>query len=482
MQDDNNQYTSAPARSTTGGEAYESDLSKQTAISHTEKAGARPARSRKWIIVTVFMVVALGMALFLGLKLLDDCKDDLCGNSGVSNTKLPKVSGDSISLDSLGTTYASVYTAGVSEFSEDKESATIKAYDELTRGFKLNNKYKEDKALAIVSLAIARGYLDNQDKYLGYRSAMYSAFGEYLNELPEQVDDEYFVPSDKDHQIARTLLANTDKELSNKFINAIESSGVKNEAEKALRSADLDPFEVLVMNFDQGSSQQEKFSEQNYMFGAMPTMWVQSVDDTVYLVATKDYAQDFISQPFGDVRYSVIHELVHTQKPFIVGDLGRNIEERRAELLSGDKSAYYDAKQLFIYLRVFSGGDFLSLLNDNPTDNASFILNTYRVLGVDGGNALITSAPGAFLIKPSGAVIETQKVFGGADGAIQAAISIGDKDGQNMSERMDERYGKLISVFKSKTEVLEDLDDNLGGAYKMPSAASQMKSYISKNK
>lgn len=218
------------------------------------------------------------------------------------------------------------------------------------------------------------------------------------------------------------------------------------------------------------------------MFGAMPTMWVQSVDDTVYLVATKDYAQDFISQPFGDVRYSVIHELVHTQKPFIVGDLGRNIEERRAELLSGDKSAYYDAKQLFIYLRVFSGSDFLSLLNDNPTDSASFILNTYRILGVDGGNALITSAPGAFLIKPSGAVIETQKVFGGADGAIQAAISIGDKDGQSMSERMNERYGKLISVFKSKTEVLEDLDDNLGRAYKMPSAASQMKSYISKNK
>jgi hypothetical protein len=207
-------------------------------------------------------------------------------------------------------------------------------------------------------------------------------------------------------------------------------------------------------------------------------MWVESVGDTTYLILTKNYAEDFIANPSGKERHSVLHEMVHAQHAFIRGDLGRSVEERRAELFSGDLSAYYDAKQLFVYTEIFSGYSPLSDLQAHSIDSDDFYIQLYANLGVDGANAFITSNPSAFLSDPSTAVKKAQDAFGGMDAVIKIAIQKGSLDQAAMNDRMRVRSEKLLSIFKSKQAVIDDLTDNLADTYGMPSAADAMKRYV----
>lgn len=432
----------------------------------------------KKIIVTLVVLLLLIGAFFL-VKHFSSINNTPT-KSVVTTKKEADNSSNNIAASSLHEIYEYAFSAGIKEFTKDKEGATIEAYNKLTKDFALDSGFDTDKSLKLASLAIARSFVNKPDQYTGHRSAMYSVFIDYLKKVPDDVEDKYFVPKDANSKIETALRANSNKELTQKFKDKIKASGVEKEAEKSLKADKLKPYEVLVTNFDQGSEQQKNFSKVNYMFGALPKMWVQKLNNTVYLVATQNYAQNFIDQTTGNVKNTVIHELVHTQQPFIIGDVGRNIEERRAELLSGDKSAYYDTKQLFIYVEVFSGHDLLSSITNRPLDNLPFLLNAYKLLGLDGGNALVTSAPSAFLSEPSTAVSETQKTFGGPDKVIQEAIKVGEQNKQEMTNRMESRYNKLLSVLKTKEKVISDLDNNLGDAYRMPSASLLMKNLISK--
>ena len=191
---------------------------------------------------------------------------------------------------------------------------------------------------------------------------------------------------------------------------------------------------------------------------------------------TKEYAESFIKDPNGSERSTIVHELVHSYNPFNRGELGRSVEERRAELLSGDKSAYYDAKQMFIYLEVFSGYDATRLLETTASKPLDFYTTLYKDLGVKLANNIVASWPSVFLSDSQSASIDVNRSIGGYDNIIKQAVVIGDSNKPSRDKRMADRYQKLLSVFKTRDRVMEDLNNNLAENYKMPTAAKLMKS------
>lgn len=177
----------------------------------------------------------------------------------------------------------------------------------------------------------------------------------------------------------------------------------------------------------------------------------------------KPYAEDVITGR----KNSLLHEFIHTQTAFVRGEAGRIVGERRAELLSGDASAYYDAKQALLYLRVFSGVDFTALLTDYPTDATTFFARVYATVGAEGANGLVFSWPTVYLNDTTGAMSAALD-SGGLNAAMKAAITAGNTNKPAMEQRLKDRYTSLLKVFKTKERVLQDLRENLGGAYNMP--------------
>ncbi len=426
-------------------------------------------------IVAIFLLA--GVAALILLR----------GNSAVSPGSLTQaeVNGHThaaIDTSSIGNTYDSYAGAGVADFSADKKQATLAALQSLSSRFGLAQTSFQDKATALIALGIARGSLDHPAQADGYHNALYLLFADQLTAVPSGITDEYFVaPKTSDTQVPTVLAEYTDQADTAQLKGVMQSSGVEAEAAKNLGLSGvsaLAPYTPLVMNFTTGSSAQTKFGAENYMFGANPKMWVQSTSTTTYLVMTKDYGEAFLRAPSGDERSTVIHELIHTQHAFVRGDLGHAIEERRAELFSGDKSAYFDTKQLFTYTQVLSGFSPLDLMREHGTNSDDFYLGLYSALGVDGANAFVVSAPNVFLIQPSTAVQKAQSAFGGMDGVIKVAIKIGSADKTAMAARMKARTETLLKVFGTKQQVLDDLSNSLDQTYNMPTAAQAMENYI----
>jgi hypothetical protein len=372
--------------------------------------------------------------------------------------------------------------AGITGLSADKKSATLQAFTSLSSGFELSPKFFTDESAVLIGLGISRGSLDHASQFEGYRNGLYLLATNYLDTVPDGIVDEYFVSPKTNESTTPTVLAKyTDPVLTSDLKAILQSGDLHQEVTKNLglsSNTALATFTPLVMNFETNSVEQGAFGNEHYMFGAHPKMWVESAGDIVYLIMTKNYAEDFIANPSGDERHTVLHEIIHTQHAFIRGDIGRSIEERRAELFSGDLSAYYDAKQLFIYTEVFSGFSPLAALQTQAIDSDSFYIQLYSKLGIEGANAFVTSSPSAFLSEPSTAVKKVQDTFGGMDGVIKIAIRQGSSDPTTMNDRMRVRSDKLLSILQSKQAVIDDLTNNLADAYGMPSAAVAMKQYI----
>lgn len=387
-----------------------------------------------------------------------------------------------IDLSSLGSAYDSYRVAGVTDFSADKKDATLQAFTSLSRGFALSPKFFADNSAVLIGLGIARGSLDHSSQFEGYRNGLYLLATNYLDTVPDGIVDEYFVSAATNESTTPTVLAKyTDPVLTSDLKTILQSSDLRQEVTKNLGLSNnmvLATFTPLVMNFETNSVEQDTFGNEHYMFGAHPKMWVESAGDIVYLIMTKNYAEDFIANPSGDERHTVLHEIVHTQHAFMRGDLGRSVEERRAELFSSDLSAYYDAKQLFIYTEIFSGFSPLAALQTYAIDSDSFYIQLYSKLGIEGANAFVTSSPSAFLSEPSTAVKKVQDTFDGMDGVIKVAIQQGSSDQTTMNDRMRVRSDTLLSILQSKQEVIDDLTNNLADTYGMPSAAAAMKQYI----
>ncbi|MEO8863029.1 MAG: hypothetical protein ABI354_01770, partial [Candidatus Saccharimonadales bacterium] len=387
-----------------------------------------------------------------------------------------------VSIGSLGDSYDSFFGSGIKEFIPSKKQSTLDAYKDLASGFDLDDKFPASKSVSLATLGIAYLYSSNKDQKDGYRAELYQLASGHLKSLPSDIKDDTFSQSTQSPKDTVAIFDKyKDTTLSSSMEKTITSSGLANEVTTNLKLNnvnDLVKYKVVVMNFDTGSSGQKKFASEHYMFGADPTMWVESVGGDAYILFAKNYATDFIADANGDTRHKVIHEFIHAQSPFLLGDLGHSIEERRAELFSGDLSSYYDAKQMFIYTEVFSGISMNDMLEAAPTSPADFYMGIYSKFGVKTANDIIGNTPVAYLSDPSYAVSQTQALIDSMDGLTAGAIDIGQKDKPAMEARMKTRTDKLFKVFKTKDKVIRDFDNNVSGGYGLHLAAQTMKDYI----
>ncbi|MFV0484818.1 MAG: hypothetical protein ACK5MU_01120 [Candidatus Saccharimonadales bacterium] len=96
------------------------------------------------------------------------------------------------------------------------------------------------------------------------------------------------------------------------------------------------------------------------------------------------------------------HEYVHSQKIMVRGahsQLGLSVEERRAELLSGDKQGYQDEKNFFLDMTFATNYNMMRRLEEaSQTDNpyASFVTKVSESIGMRSALLMMAATPPAY--------------------------------------------------------------------------------------
>ena len=379
----------------------------------------------------------------------------------------------------LSAAYDELYSKGVKDFTANQKQKTLDSYYALSASFHTREDFYKDPSNMLIGLGIAHLYSRDSSQKNAYRNELYSLVINHLAAVPSGIHDNYFLDKKEQQDTLSIFNRYKDTDLTAKLNASITSSNLPQTVAQNLKldSHDTAPqVNVIALNFDNISTQQQTFAKEHYMYGAQPTMWVEDIGGDIYILLTRNYATSFIENPSGPSRTKIMHELVHVRSPFNRGNLGRSVEERRAELFSGDKSTYYDIKQMFIYSEVFSGVSMLDLLQEHPTDAYAFYLLLYSRLGVSGANHVVASWPGAYTTSSSDAQQTVYDFTNNLDGIIR--VSIAHSNSQDMNQRIKARYEKLLGIFKTKERVIQDIDNNLAQNYKMPRAAAEMKLYI----
>jgi hypothetical protein len=422
------------------------------------------------VLAAALIGVGVGIHLLLSKTVAEIKHPAEATTTATKKTTLP---------NNLGEAYDELYSLGLSEFSPDKKAATLDELAILTSDFNLSDEFYDDDTSTMMALGIARLAIDDPDNRHEYLNEMYLLAQYDLTAVPNGIKDSTFDSSEDSQKTLAIYDKYTDKDLTSKVNQTLETRGLVAATQKALKLDRLEGYHVVALDFDNSGARQQQFAKEHDMFGAEPTMWVEEHGDETYIFMSKNYAQDFTID--SSVDHIVAHEIVHSQGLFARGNLGRMIEERRAEFLSGDKSEYYDAKQFFIYIEVFSGIDLLSQIEENPTDPWQFYVYAYKTFGLKAANALAASWPTAYLHGESEAIASADSFFG-PNLVIVRAIELGKANQSAMEQRMSKRYDKLLSVFHTKQGVLDDIDGYLRQVYRLPAAATEMKNYISSNK
>lgn len=93
------------------------------------------------------------------------------------------------------------------------------------------------------------------------------------------------------------------------------------------------------------------------------------------------------------------HEYGHTQKKLLIGpyhQLGMNLEERKAELVSGDKGGYLDVKYMISDLSLATGADIKAMLTSSLREQdtlSSFVSQSARLIGLRNTMLLMALKP-----------------------------------------------------------------------------------------
>lgn len=383
--------------------------------------------------------------------------------------------------ENLSTAYDTFAESGVKEFTNTQKDAVLQMYSELSSGFVFttSKNFLDDTATQLHALGIAYlAYLHPEKKTL-YRDELYLLAMPYLETLPTGIVDTTFVSAgSSDEATAELLLSYRDNDLSTRVEQAAQFQTALTTAVKALKIADtqhLSSYKIVAYNFTTDDAQFTALTKKYNLYGARPMMWVEGINDTAYIMMMKDYAQDVIDGK----KNSLTHEFIHTQQPFVRGETGRVVEERRAEYFSGDTSAYFDAKQAFIYMNVLGNVDGLSLLDTYPTDAGSFFTTIYAQLGVTGGNALAFSWPSAFLGNAAGA-LRTVADENNLDVVMQQALAVGRRDQTALNSRFQQRFEKLKNTLGSKEKAIQHIE-SIGEMYALPTAQSEFVRYLKNN-
>lgn len=431
---------------------------------------AGSSSSKKPIIIVAIAVLVLALIGGGAWLFIQSRKKPVVVQTTPTPTAIPSASND------ISSAYDRIASYNIDDFSPSNKQKLVDKYNDLAQDFELEpNSF--DNTTTLLALGVASLYDKDPTNKDRYRTELYLLLSWHLKSLPSGITDDTFEPPSNSADGLKTLQSFKDDNLTQQVNSSMGLQKALDNAVSALKlksRTDLSPYEIIAFNFDTDDKKFDELTAKYPLFGAKPKMWTASFDGKEYIMMFKSYAQDVID----DKPNSLAHEFIHAQSAFVEGETGRMVEERRAELFSGDKSSYFDAKQLFIYAGVLSGTDFLDLLQQHPTSSADFYAEVYKKIGVTGTNALAFSWPNAY----AGA---TSKAFQAIyqldlqDVVMKETIKIGQKDSGGLKDRTESRYQTLMKAFgNDKSRVINDLKDNLGGSYGMPTAAQYMIDFV----
>ncbi len=183
----------------------------------------------------------------------------------------------------------------------------------------------------------------------------------------------------------------------------------------------------------------ETIGEKKYLCVAADTAELIAYDQDE--LRTKDYKEDGGA---GDDIALLEHEYVHTQgMTTLENQMGIGIEERRAELFSGDKVGYRDIKVFFQDIRLVTGYDITQTLESRVKGgwNDEIYADLAVNLGLDKLVKIVGAYPRNYIREQSSAIIRSADTYmRGYDGVVQELVDSVYADGaeDEMNARLDE--------------------------------------------
>lgn len=424
-------------------------------------------------------LLALIPLILAGILLIGGISFVLISKSDSEQTDVPRSSVADFSA------YNAAYDAwrqkGVTDFEPDEKTKTLESLDVVASDFSFKQGVEGDSIDQLIALGVAKAHAENRLSTQIAKLRLYVLFQDKLASVPAGITDENADLPDADE--ARAIYQkNQSTELTEAVKAAITERGLETRAIEALQlgTTPLDPYELFALKFNTKSDGEKTFREEMGYTGWIPGLWTQTYHDARFIAFTKQYAKEFVSakNPATDALF--LHEFSHTQSPLARGNAGLLLEERRAEEVSGNKGAYYDIKQFFIYVNMLTNYDMLASIQDGPVEVERIYGELYSTLGVELADAIIASFPVQYL--DSTTPVKDIATVQNMDTAIKLAKQFGEADDPDTQlQRTKERAKRLVEIFGSESAAIADLQTNVAQNYMLPTVADIMIAAIKNN-
>lgn len=427
-----------------------------------------PEKKKK--LLTIIPVVLTGLLLIGGISFMVI--------SGTKKEDTTIVSNQAADFSSYNAAYDQWRAKGVADFEPDEKEKTLETLTTLASDFSFEPTIEADMVDRLIALGIAKAVAENRLEPQVAKLRLYQLFQEKLASVPVGITDENANLPDADE--TRAIYEKFQNQaLTEKVKTAIAERGLEDKAKTSLKLTDevLNEYELFALNFNTGSEGEDAFREEMGYTGWIPSLWTQSFYNARFIGFTEEFAQRFVKNNTPETDALFLHEFSHTQFPLVRGDQGLLLEERRAEEVSGNKGAYYDVKQFFIYLEVLTGVDVLETIQKTPAEPETIYGDLYSTLGVEVADLVVSAYPVAYLgsTTPVKDISQVQNL----DTALKAAKKYGEAQNPDTQlKRIKDRAKRLVEIFGSSDDAITDLESNLAQKYQMPFVAELMKQTI----
>lgn len=385
----------------------------------------------------------------------------------------------------LAEAYNRLNAYGVRELQPARKAAILGATEQILREFPVDGEFFSSDLRLLTLFALADRSLGSVEEAEFLRHAAYLLTRDHLTRsvaIPDRHRGE-----EKDPAEVRAVYRRfRDERLTRRLRTRFAEADLLSDTRSGLGLAEQTEVEVEVfaLDFDNDEPRAEEFRR---AVGAvatwLPPMWSTEVGDEPILAFTRSYAERLVGargvQDERTVAF-VAHEFVHSQGGMLVADkLGLLVEERRAELLSGDLHGYLEVKQFGIYLWAVTGYDILKDLRAYPRDGLRVYVNMARAIGLNAMLEVIYSFPQAYLAHPNESMEAIDAHLDGRDGVLrrllQREIQSGREDAMNA--RFLDRIERLAEIL-GRDRVPDDAKYNLAQRYGLPTMAERIQQLL----
>lgn len=263
-----------------------------------------------------------------------------------------------------------------------------------------------------------------------------------------------------DSGTAAVLDRYTDRQLSAALDRAIKQDGLltASKAKLGITPDNETPFEVRVLSIDSGGknsfplemdgpeelvhkqrleARAKQMASELGVDGKLPPAWTKAIDGKMVMCVSAPLAEKILqpSLAFSKKKYglkdyeydfaSIVHEYVHTQGGLNLDgglNFGMNLEELRAEHLSGNKLGYRDIKWFFKDIATLTGISVADIIQDYPAgDKPEDVYATLaRTLGVETMLEVLLAAPNNYPDQWGNSFLRSAiEYIGGYDGVLR---------------------------------------------------------------